>query len=201
MKDKFGIYGASGHAKVIIEMLENNGVDIQGLYDDDPSKKLLLDYRVTHDRLFLQYEGIKWVIGIGENSVRKKIVENNLLGYGVIIDKTAYVSKRAVIGEGSVVMPGVSVNSTSIIGKHAIVNTNASIDHDCVVEDYVHISPNAVLCGGVKIGEGSHVGAGATIIPGITIGKWCTIGAGSVIIRDVGDSMKVVGNPGRIINN
>ncbi len=200
MENKFCIYGASGHAKVIIEMLENTGVDIQGLYDDDPVKKLLLDYRVTNEKSFLHSEGIEWIIGIGINAIRKKIAENNLLNYGVLIDKTAYVSKRAVIGEGSVIMPGVSINSSSNIGRHAIINTNASIDHDCILNDYVHVSPNATLCGGVVVGEGTHIGAGAIIIPGITIGKWCIIGAGSVIIMDIPDNLKVVGNPGRRID-
>ena len=198
MKNEFAIYGASGHAKVIIEMLEQHGVDVRDIYDDDPEKRLLFNFIVTHDKSILEKKGVKWIIGIGINATRKKVVENNQLSYGIVIDKTAFVSKRAQIETGTVIMPGVSINSSSLIGQHAIVNTNASIDHDCLLEDYVHISPNVALCGGVNIGEGSHIGAGSVVIPGIKIGKWCTIGAGTVIIRDVPDNATFFGNPGRI---
>ena len=31
------LYGASGHAKVIIDILEASGVQVEGLIDDDPN--------------------------------------------------------------------------------------------------------------------------------------------------------------------
>lgn len=200
MSKKFCIYGASGHSKVIIEILEKLGYNIKGLYDDNAAKKLLFEYRVTNEKSFLQLPGVNWMIGVGNNETRKKIAKDNLLNYETVVDKSVNVSKRIQIGKGTVIMPGVTINSSAVIGNHVIVNTNASVDHDCVLEDYVHISPNATICGGISIGEGSHIGAGAVIIPGIRIGKWVKIGAGSIIIRDVADHVTIVGNPGRIIN-
>lgn len=196
----FCIYGASGHAKVIIEMLERQGKKVQCLYDDDASKNILFEYPIHHEPAFLKSKDLYWVVGVGDNLTRKKIVEKNLLNYEAVIDATANISQRTRIGKGTVVMPGVTINSSSSLGNHVIVNTNASVDHDCVLEDFVHISPNATLCGGVRVGEGSQVGAGAVIIPGIRIGKWVTIGAGAVIIRPVADFGTVVGNPGRKLN-
>ena len=199
MKTGFCIFGASGHGKVIIEILENSGYTINELYDDDINKSILLDYKVSNNREIFKLAEVNWIIGVGDNGIRKKIVESNFLDYGIAIDRSSNISKRIQIGNGVVIMPGVSINSSTIIGKHAIVNTNASIDHDCIIDDFVHISPNATLCGGVNIGEGSHIGAGATVIPGIKIGKWVKIGAGSIIIKDVPDYSTVVGNPGKII--
>ncbi len=199
MKKTFCIYGASGHSKVIIEILERSGCDIKGLFDDNPSKKLLFEYTVTNDNSFLQFPGVNWIIGVGKNETRKKIAEYNLLNYETVVDKSANISKRVGLGKGTVIMPGVTINSSVIIGKHGIINTNASIDHDCILEDYVHVSPNAALCGGIRIGEGTHIGAGTVIIPGIKIGKWTKIGAGSVILKNIPDCQTVVGNPGRII--
>lgn len=201
MKNKFCIYGASGHSKVIIEILERRGVSVKGLYDDDPGKKLLFEYNVTNKKSFLKLNNSNWIIGIGDNVIRKKIAKNNSLNYTEIIDIGTNISKRIRVGRGTVIMPGVTINSSVVIGEHAIVNTNASIDHDCILMDYVHISPNTTLCGGVHIGEGTHIGAGAVVIPGVKIGKWVKIGAGSVIIRDIPDNTTVVGNPGRSVNN
>lgn len=199
MNKKFCIYGASGHSKVIVEILERLGYEVKGLFDDDLTKKILFNYVISNEKSFLQLPEVNWIIGIGDNATRKKVAENNLLNYEIAIDVTANISKRIEIGKGTTIMPGTTINSSTIIGNHVIINTNASIDHDCVLDDYVHVSPNATLCGGISIGEGAQVGAGAVIIPGIKIGKWVKIGAGSVIIKDVPDYVTIVGNPARII--
>lgn len=193
------VYGASGHGKVIIEILES--MEVPGIEVwDDADKPDIWQYPVA--RPFANGEpGKHFVIGIGVNATRKKVAA--LLAargsFGVAIHSSAVVSARASVGEGSVIMAGAVVNADSSIGKHCIVNTCASIDHDCVLGDFAHVSPNATLSGDVHIGEGTHFGAGAVAIQGIRIGRWCTIGAGAVVIKDVPDYATVVGNPGRII--
>jgi acetyltransferase EpsM len=199
LKNLYGIYGASGHAKVIIEILENSGQKIEVIFDDDYSKVNILNYRITSNKEVLQHSTITWIIAIGNNQIRKRVAESNVLNFGFAIDNTARISTNAVLGKGTVVMPAVSINSSSILGLHTIINTGAVVDHECMISDYVHISPNATLCGGVVIGEGSHIGAGAVVIPGIKIGNWVTVGAGTVIIKNIPDFATVVGNPGKII--
>jgi sugar O-acyltransferase (sialic acid O-acetyltransferase NeuD family) len=193
------IYGASGHSKVIIEIIEKAGNVVLALYDDDKQKNLLLDYKVSSEKSVFQLSDVQWIIGIGDNRIREKIAQKHSFNYGQAIDKSCLISKRTKIGKGTVIMPGATINSSTIIGNHAIINTNSSIDHDCNVADFVHVSPKATLCGGISVGEGTHIGAGSILIPGIKIGKWVTIGAGSVIIKDVPDFVTIVGNPGKII--
>ncbi len=192
------LYGASGHAKVVIDILENSGIDITGLFDDNNSIKELLGYKcIKYSKDVVLND--KFIITIGNNKIRKLIVKKlGSVDYGYAIDLSSYISKRAKVGQGSVVMPGARVNSCTCIGKHNIINTNSSVDHDCVLEDYVHISPGAFIAGGANIGEGTQVGIGACVIQNIKIGKWCVIGAGAVIINDIPDYSVVVGNPGRI---
>jgi acetyltransferase EpsM len=201
MQTSYCLYGAGGHAKVIIEILEKSKKEIRCLYVDENYDWDIFEYKISGKSDIFEDRSLNWIVAIGNNSVRRKITESHFLTYGIAIDPDANVSKRAKILEGTVIMPGVSINSSTVIGRHTIINTNSSVDHDCQLDDFVHISPNATLCGGVLIGEGTHVGAGAVVIPGINIGKWCTIGAGSVIIKDVPDFSTVVGNPGRIIKN
>ncbi len=192
------VYGASGHGKVIIEILESiNEPHIKVWDDADVSSVWEYPVNKPGDPL----TGEKIVIGIGVNATRKKVAERvgRSVGFGTPVHITAYISKRAKVGEGTVVMAGVTVNADTQIGNHCIINTSASIDHDCVLEDYVHISPNATLSGDVQVGEGTHIGSGASVIQGIRIGKWCTIGAGAVVIRDIPDHATAVGNPARII--
>ncbi len=194
------LYGASGHAKVIAEILEENNIQIGGLFDDNPEIKNLLEYKCFGKYDEKKLKNNKLIISVGDNNIRKNIAEkNSLINFDTVIDKSANVSKRALVKKGTVIMKGVSINSETKIGYHCIINTNSSIDHDCNIGDFVHISPNSALAGNVFVGEGTHIGTGVNVIPNLIIGKWCVIGAGAVIINNIPDFSVVVGNPGKII--
>ncbi|MDD3738372.1 MAG: acetyltransferase [Lentimicrobiaceae bacterium] len=191
------LYGASGHAKVIIDILTAQGVGVHGLFDDNETIKELLSYPVLRtDRVISPL-----IISVGDNKTRKKIAESLEVEYGKAVHPSAIVSEHSSIGEGTVVMQNVVIQSSCQIGKHCIINTSASVDHDCIVKDYVHISPNSALCGNVTLGEGTWIGAGSTIIPGVTIGKWCIIGAGSVVTKNIPDFSLAVGNRCEILKS
>lgn len=189
------LFGASGHGKVIISIINTLRLKISKIYDDKAPFKIL-DYQVE------KYDGNEtenFIISVGSNKARKQISEKLNVQYTTIIHPKSIIDDTVTIKEGTVIMPGSIINVDTIIGKHCIINTSASIDHECIIDDFVHISPNATLCGNVTIGEGTQIGAGATVIPNIHIGKWCTIGAGSVVINDVLDCTTVVGNPAKKI--
>jgi sugar O-acyltransferase (sialic acid O-acetyltransferase NeuD family) len=193
------LYGASGHAKVIIDILNGNGVEIEGFFDDNEDIKDLMGYRVLGKYDLSKIGDQKIIISIGNNVLRRNVSERVSSEFGMAIHKSALISESTIINSGTVIMHGAIVQTRTIIGKHVIINTSAIVDHECEINDFVHISPNATLCGNVKVGVGTHVGAGAIIIPGIKVGCWSIIGAGSVIIKDVPDNVIVVGNPGKII--
>ena len=44
------LYGASGHAKVIIDILKANHIEIEGLVDDNPNINELLGYPVFMEK-------------------------------------------------------------------------------------------------------------------------------------------------------
>jgi sugar O-acyltransferase (sialic acid O-acetyltransferase NeuD family) len=193
------LYGASGHSKVILSCLRAQGVKVNGLFDENPEIKNLLEYDVVgvYDPGYMP--DVPLIISIGNNLIRKRVCKNIQHGFGRAFHTTAIIDKDVLVGEGSVVMHNAVLQSGTRVGKHAIINTSVTIDHDCEVGDFAHISPGATICGNTKIGEGTHIGAGASIIPNLRIGKWVTIGAGSVIICDIPDYAVVVGNPGKII--
>ncbi len=195
------LYGASGHAKVITDILKKNGINVKGFFDDNPEIKELKGIK-CYGKFNPEISGENpIIISVGNNIIRKKIAEKlgNGVEYGIAKDKSSVISSDVKIGEGTVIMPGAVINTDTETGKHVIINTSASIDHECKIGNFVHISPNATLCGNVTIGELTHIGAGATVIPNIKIGKNVTVGAGSVIINDIPDNCTVVGNPGKII--
>ena len=105
------LYGASGHAKVIMDILKDNGIDIDGLVDDNPELNELLGYPVYHQRKDLS----PMIVSIGNNSIRKKIVENLSVEFGKAIHSTAVVSSATSVVEGTVVMKSVTCPLLKII--------------------------------------------------------------------------------------
>jgi sugar O-acyltransferase (sialic acid O-acetyltransferase NeuD family) len=201
------IYGASGHGKVIVDILKSRKKTILGFIDDDPAKegKEFFGYPIISFRDFKERRSrkVRLIIGIGDNLLRKRVFtrmrEEEWVKFGTAVHSSAIVARSVGIGLGTVVMAGVVINCDSRIGKNAIINTSVSIDHDCEIGDFVHISPGSRLGGGVKIGEGSWIGIGASVINNCRIGRNVVVGMGSVIIKDVPDSCVVVGNPARFL--
>ena len=199
METKINLYGASGHCKVIVDILLANKVEIGTIIDDNPKLLSILDHSVQKNDHFYFDGDSHWIISIGNNKIRKMLSQKLPVLYGQAIHPSVNISPYATIGKGTVVMAGVIINPDVSVGSHSIINTGAIIEHDCKIEDFVHICPGVSLAGDVTVGEGTQIGIGATVIQGIKIGKWAFVGAGAVIINDVPDYAVVVGNPGRII--
>lgn len=191
------IFGAGGHARVVLELLEEAGRGVRGFVADAPDVTTLLGYPVQ-DWKDAIVDGSDWIVAIGDNAVRRKKAALIGSAFQKVAHRSAYLSPRMSWGEGTVMMSGASIHTAAIVGRHCIVNTHASVDHDCVLGDYVHVAPHAALCGHVEVGEGTLIGAGAIVTPRVRIGRWTVIGAGAVIRSDIPDGVMVAGNPGRI---
>lgn len=189
------LYGASGHGKVIKEILESNDDFVDAFIDDNVHLSSYCGKDVLHE----VDVNCKLIVSIGNNRIRADIVSRLSNSFGVAIAPSAIVSPSAQIGEGTVVMPGAIINADAVIGKHCIINTGASVDHECVISDFAHIAPHATLCGQVHVGVGTLVGVGACVIPCKCIGSWSVVGAGAVITNDVPSNCTAVGVPASII--
>lgn len=195
--ETINLFGASGHAKVIMDVLNAQGDKVGSLYDDKLHCEDIHGFKVLKASE-VEVKG-PLIISIGSCQIRKLISWRYKLSYATAIHPSAIISKSVEIGEGTVVMPGVIVNSDSKIGKHCIINTKASIDHECRIGDYVHIAPGCTISGDVEVGECSWIGVGSCVKQGIRIGKNCMIGAGSVVVKDIPDNVVAFGNPCRVI--
>lgn len=197
------LFGASGHGKVIIDIVKSSikDIEIDAVYDDNPKEKTIVDLPVFKaDATILNDINSLWLVSIGNNKFRKIVSEKIKGKFLKAIHHRAVIGIATEIGEGTVVMANAVINTNAKIGKHCVINSGAIVEHDCVINDFSHISPNAALAGGVTIGEGTHIGIGACVIQGVKIGKWCTIGAGAVVTRDIPDNTTAVGIPAKPIN-
>jgi sugar O-acyltransferase (sialic acid O-acetyltransferase NeuD family) len=208
MKEKIFIFGASGHAKVVIDIIEKQGLyEIVFLVDDDLLLKGsdFFGYPVIgarNDLMALADAPQAAIVAIGSNPARYKVaawlVANGFKRVSAV-HPSVQLSRGVQIGDGTVVMAGACINADTIIGDDVIINTQASVDHDCVISHGVHLAPGSTLCGAVSVGEQSFVCAGATIIPNLTIGRSVVVGAGATVINDVPDGLTVVGSPAKAV--
>ncbi len=193
------IIGASGHGKVIADIAVKCGYKNIAFVDDNAVGECMgFPIIGTRDNFNQANDGnTDFIIGIGNNQIRKMFAENYCLNWITLIHPSAQIGIDVQIGIGTVVMANAVINSGTSIGKHSIINSAAVIEHDNILGDYVHISPNAALAGTVHVGDDTHIGIGATVKNNINICSKCTIGAGAVIVKNITESDIYAGVPAR----
>lgn len=186
------VIGASGHGRVIADIIEASGDNLIGFLDDNPDIPGILG-PVSKA---MSFTNVSFVIGIGNAEIRKKIASMPLKWY-TAIHPSAVVSQNAVLGEGTVVMANAVINYGAKIGEHCIINTDAVVEHDNSISDFTHVSVGAKLGGTVSIGSGTWIGIGAVIKNNINICSDCIIGAGSVVVKDISKPGTYFGVPAK----
>jgi sugar O-acyltransferase (sialic acid O-acetyltransferase NeuD family) len=202
------VFGASGHAKVVIDAIERSGAgNIRFVCDDAPAKHggTLMGYAIVGGRAELlerRSDASRGIVAVGDNAIRERIAGwllQNGCSLATVVHPSATIGREVKLGEGTVVMAGCVINSGATVGRNVIVNTGATIDHDCEIGDTVHVAPGVHLCGHVSVGGETLIGAGATIIPGVRVGSRAVIGAGSTVLADVPDGARAGGSPCRLL--
>jgi len=198
------VVGASGHAKVCIELLRAMGKPVAFCIGGADSGDACLDVPVLRGdehlaRLRAEGHALAF-IAIGANATRQRLAASaTALGYELVnaISPAAVLSPTVRLGKGIAIMAGAVVNADTTIADLAIVNTSASIDHDGHIGEAAHVAPHCGLAGNVTVGPRAFLGIGSKVIPGVSIGADVVAGAGSIIISDIEPNIRVAGVPVR----
>jgi UDP-N-acetylbacillosamine N-acetyltransferase len=210
MKHKLVIWGASGHALVVADILKlTSEYDVVGFVDN--VNPISLETHFCGLPVFgkgplkeqLQQIGVSHVIiAIGDCKARLRLAAwscSQGFFLATAVHPNASIAKDVSLGAGSVVAAGAVINPGAVIGENVIVNTSASIDHECILDDGVHICPGAHLAGRVHVGRASWIGIGAAVVDRVRIGSDVMIGAGTVVVKDIPDSVLAYGVPAKVI--
>jgi UDP-N-acetylbacillosamine N-acetyltransferase len=209
MSNKLVIWGASGHARVVADIIQLRcEFEIVGFLDDlDPHAQgrefCGLPVLGGRERLpGLRAQGVSHaMLGFGNCAARLRLgalLRSEGFELATAVHPAATVARDVEVGGGSVVAAGAVINPAAVIGENVIVNTNAGVDHECVIASGAHICPGVRLAGKVSVGEAAWVGIGSTVIEGITIGAGALIGAGSLVLGDIPAGMVAYGVPAKI---
>ena len=210
MRQKLVIWGTSGHALVLADIIRLRGeYEIVGFLDDVNLERHNTDFCGAsvlggRDQLdLLPRMGVQdLLLGFGDCLARLRIAEMLYArGFHLVnaIHPQAIIAQGVQVDPGSVIMAGAVVNAGSRIGENVIINTCASVDHECVIEKGAHICPGVHLAGRVMVGKAAWVGIGATVIDNVRIGERAFIGAGAVVLDDIPDGFVAYGVPAKVI--
>jgi pyridoxal phosphate-dependent aminotransferase EpsN len=194
------VIGAGGHGKVAVRAAQESGIEVAGVFDDDPAKTgtTLCGVPILGaiDSIS-QFTALPTLIAIGDNRRRLQLAEQLSLSWATVVHPAATVDESAQLGAGSLVLAGAVVQADSVVGEHAIVNNNATVEHDARVAAGAHVSSNACVAGGGQVGRGAMIGAGAVVLPRISVGDFAKVGAGAVVTRHLPDGITACGVPAR----
>lgn len=203
MSEKVIVIGASGHGKVVADIVRRSGNTLLGFLDDNEALSSEISGIPVLGKVadYARYPEASFVVGIGNSAIREKIAcqLNNVRWYTAIHPSAVISALDTKIGVGSVIMANAVINPSAYVGEHSIVNTAAVVEHDNHIGSFAHISVGAKLGGTVSVGSHTWVGIGAAISNNISICDHCTIGAGAVVICDIKESGTYVGIPARKI--
>lgn len=210
MRKKVVIWGASGHARVVADILRLAGeYEIVGFLDDiNPGAhgRMLSGSPVLGGREHfseLRKQGVTHLtFGIGDCAARFRLASVAVeagFDFATAIHPSAVIATDSQIGAGAVVAAGAVVNPGVVIGKNSIINTCASVDHECHLGEVVHIGPGVHMGGCVTIGNAVWIGIGASIFNGVKVGERSIVGAGSLVTKDVQNDVVVYGSPARVV--
>jgi UDP-N-acetylbacillosamine N-acetyltransferase len=194
---KLSIIGAGGHCKSLITLLEDQGIAIEGIYDDDlNAPKVLFEYPVKGRPAGIPSNS-SIVVAVGNNAYRENLFTyfQERIFTPNLIHSRAYVAPRTKLGKANQIFAGAIINANAVTGDNNIINTGCIIEHDCIIGSHNHIAIGAIISGGVNIGDNCFIGAGAIIINNISICNGVTIGAKATVIRNITEPGVYVGSP------
>lgn len=198
VKKKIILFGSGGHARVIWDALEKQGIfQVSSVVDPFTKEKLFFSIPITP---VIPPTITSGVIAIGDNWKRSLVAneilsQNPLFQFETVIHPSAQVGHAVKIGVGAVIMAGACLNTGAEVGNHCIINTLACIEHDCRLGDFASLGPGAVIGGNSEVGAFSTIGLGALCNHAVKIGEHTVIGSGSVVTKDMNALIVAYGNP------
>ncbi|NCP19535.1 MAG: acetyltransferase [Erythrobacter sp.] len=208
-KQTIYIFGTSGFAREVADIARENGHEIAFLTQSPDQAEDLSEFGevIPEGEVENLSDGL-FAIGIGDNAVRRKIVQH----YGDRLRFPALVHPSASFGIGQrerieampgvIVCAGVRFTNRIEVGAFSIFNLNATIGHDVIVDEFCNIAPGANLSGYVHLRSGVWIGTGAAVNQGqpgayLEIGANTMIGSGSVVVKSCEADSVYVGIPAK----
>ncbi len=203
MKPNVVLWGAGGHTRSLIPVVQANALTVKAVYDDSfhPEKpEMIANVPLLgtiadcsgKELVVLSFGDAEKRAGYFQKYHARLLLDN-------IIHPSAIIEDSVQMGNANQIFAGTVLNAQANIGDNNIINTGAIIEHESKIGSHNHISVGSIIAGRVKLGDYCFIGAGAVVIDKLYICSHVTIGANAVVVRDITEAGVYVGNPAKRI--
>ncbi len=212
MKEIYAL-GVGHNTPVLLELAENCGYKIKGLYHYNESRTGEFDHGFeilgSFDDLFSKrsLDGMSFLLTMGDNEIRTNLSEKIIsLGGSVpsLIHPMSIISRFANVSSvGVYILPFTFVQADSCIGKNTILLSHVNISHNTIIGNSCFIAGGATIGAYTTMDDYVFVGQGALSISGKVshIGKHSYIGARALITQGVDSNDIIAGIPAKSIKD
>jgi sugar O-acyltransferase (sialic acid O-acetyltransferase NeuD family) len=202
MKYTLFIYGYGGFGREIYDIaIKSNDFDKVLFVDDNKQPNEIVmsfDSALDYSKLIKS----KFILGIGDTFVRKKIIEKlvlHKLEFANVVSSSAIISPFAKIDNGVLICNFCIIGPRSNIGSHVVMNIQSIVGHDITIGVNTVLSSQVNIGGGTKLGSDCYIGMASIVKEGLTIGNGAVLGMGSALHRNLEGGYLAMGNPARPI--
>ena len=212
MKEIYAL-GVGHNTPVLLELAENCGYKIKGLYHYNESRTGEFDHGFeilgSFDDLFSKrsLDAMSFLLTMGDNEIRTNLSEKIIsLGGSVpsLIHPMSIISRFANISPiGVYILPFTFVQADSCIGKNTILLSHVNISHTTTIGNSCFIAGGATIGAYTVMEDYVFIGQGALSISGKVscIGEQSYIGARTLLTQNVKPNDVIAGIPGKSIKN
>lgn len=198
---KICIFGAGGFAKEVFWLAHQCGQHVDAFIDLQAGGKYY-GTKIQGEEYFDPTKHLA-VVGVGNPSMRRKIVEKIISRHGedvfaTLVSPSANIMDPGIqIGYGSVICANCILTCDIVLGSWSQLNLSTTIGHDTVAGDFFTTAPGVHISGKVNAGERVYFGTNSSVIEGINICNDVVIGAGACVAKDIIESGVYVGVPAK----
>lgn len=167
-RKKVIIIGAGGHAKVVIDTIQNsmsNELEIIGVLDNGDIDEIYGVKKIGGFNDIIKYKDCYFHIALGNENLRISL--SNLIGEEklvTVVHKTAFVSNKSIIAKGVYIGAMCVVNPNVKIGLCSIINTGSIIEHDSEICDFAHLSYRTLVGSNCKVKNKKYLEMGTILL-------------------------------------
>ena len=186
MKKDIYLIGVGNYTEVIIELAQDCGFNIKGLYhyNHELLGEKVLGYPIigcTEDLYQKDITGKNFAVTMGNNKMRHEIA-SKLRNLGAhtpnLIHPRAFISPSATLGQGCFIHLNAKISTNCTLGNDCVIDFNSLVAHHATLADACYMSSLAMVGSYCNIGERVLLGMNSLVIPlTVMIGNYSRRGA------------------------
>lgn len=206
MKPNIYLIGVGYYTEVIIELAQDCGFEVKGLYhyNEERVGDIVLGVEVigSTNALFLQdIKNKNFGVTMGDNLLRENLA-NKIRGLGGLtpnlIHPTVILSPSIKIGVGCFLHANALLLTKSEIGNDCNISPNSMVSHHAMLGNACFLAPFSVVGAYSVIGNRVLFGINSIILPTkLVLGDDCVVGAKANVTKSFVAKTTLVGNPAK----